>query len=290
MTETVQDVRTRAQVQGSARRAFRYRHPRLALWVALGFIVVLVLAGFFAPLPYDPSRPNPGAVLQPPSAEHWLGTDRFGFDVFSRLVASARLDIPLAAIGMLVSLLLGVPIGLVASAKHRWSERLMRGLDMFQAFPLLVLAIAVVALMGNRLENVVVAIAIINVPRFIRLVRSEALSLRESRFIEAAHAIGASPPRVMFRHLLPNMTGTILAQASLAVAHSIVVIAALSFLGIGVRSFDSSWGAMIQSGAQTITTGQWWAAMFPSIAVFLTIFAFNAMADVLQATSRGGQH
>jgi peptide/nickel transport system permease protein len=173
-------------------------------------------------------------------------------------------------------------LGLLASQRGRWGERIVRGLDVFQAFPLLILAIAVVALMGNNIENVVIAIAIINVPRFIRLVRSEGLTIRESRYIEAAHAIGATPVQVMRRHMLPNMTGVILAQASLAVAHSIVVIASLSFLGIGINAADPSWGAMIQTGAQNMTTGQWWVALFPGLAVFVTVLAFNAISHQLQ--------
>jgi peptide/nickel transport system permease protein len=261
----------------------RRRDRRWRLWVPLGAIVVVVLAGFFAPLPYDPTAPDATAVLTAPSGEHWLGTDRFGLDVFSRLVASAAKDIPLAAIGMMISLVLGVPLGLFASRKGRLGEWIVRALDMFQAFPLLILAIAVVALMGNKIENIVVAIAIINIPRFIRLVRSEGLTIRESRYIEAAHAVGAGDLRIMFRHLLPNMTGTILAQASLAVAHAVVVIAALSFLGIGISSSDTSWGAMIQTGAQNMTTGQWWVSLFPGVAVFLTVLCFNAVADALQS-------
>lgn len=261
----------------------RRRRIPWALVVPLGVIVVMVLAGFFAPLPHDPGSPDSSRVLEAPSADHWLGTDRFGLDVFSRLVASAALDVPLAVIGMFASLVVGVPLGLAASRKGPWGERIVRALDVFQAFPLLILAIAIVGLMGNNLNNIVMAIAIINVPRFIRLVRSEGLSIRESRYIEAAHAIGAGDLRVMFRHLLPNMTGTILAQASLAVAHAVVVIAALSFLGIGITSSEASWGAMIQTGAQNMTTGQWWVSLFPGLAVFLTVFCFNGVADWLQA-------
>jgi peptide/nickel transport system permease protein len=166
----------------------------------------------------------------------------------------------------------------------------MRGLDMFQSFPLLVLAIAIVALTGNKLHNVVFAIAFLNIPRFVRLVRSEALSLRESRFVEAAYAIGASRTRVMTRHLLPNMTGTILVRASLTAAQAIIVIAALSFLGIGVTPPTPSWGALIQSGAQNITTGQWWVSLFPGCAVFLTVLALNQVGDGLESILGRGAH
>jgi peptide/nickel transport system permease protein len=264
------------------RRRQRNVLARLRLVAPVAVLLALLVGAYLAPLPYDPRVPDPESTLQAPSGAHWLGTDKFGLDVFSRLIASAGLDIPLAVGGMAISLVIGVVLGLLASQRGRWGERIVRGLDVFQAFPLLILAIAVVALMGNNIENVVIAIAIINVPRFIRLVRSEGLTIRESRYIEAAHAIGATPVQVMRRHMLPNMTGVILAQASLAVAHSIVVIASLSFLGIGINAADPSWGAMIQTGAQNMTTGQWWVALFPGLAVFVTVMAFNAISHQLQ--------
>ena len=173
---------------------------------------------------------------------------------------------------------------MAASAKGRWGERVMRALDAFQAFPLLVLAVVVVTLTGNRLENVILAIVIINVPRFMRLIRSEVLPLRESRFIEAAVAIGASPARRMYRHILPNVVSIILVQCSLSAAHAIVVIAALSFLGIGVSPPEATWGAMIQAGAPYVMTGQWWVVTFPGLAVFLAVVCLNAIADGLAET------
>ena len=269
-------------VRTTSRGAMGRRLARLRRSLPVAVLVTLLAAAYLAPLPYDPRVPDAAATLMPPSRDHWMGTDKFGLDVFSRLVASAGVDIPLAMAGMAVSLVLGVLLGLLASQRGRWAERIVRVLDVFQAFPLLMLAIAVVALMGNKIQNVVIAIAIINVPRFIRLVRSEGLTIRESRYVEAAHAIGATPVQVMLRHMLPNMTGVILAQASLAVAHSIVVIASLSFLGIGMNAADPSWGAMIQTGAQNMTTGQWWVALFPGLAVFVTVLAFNSISDQLQ--------
>ena len=272
----VQTVR----LKSTARSAFGKGRWRPTL--AISFVVVLLTAAFFFPLPYSPVDPGTNPVLAPPSSAHLMGTDKFGLDIFSRVIASAGLDIPLALSGLLISMLVGVPLGLFASQPGRWGEFVVRGLDVFQAFPLLILAIAVVALMGNNIENVVVAIAIINVPRFIRLVRSEGLTIRESRYYEAARAVGAPGHRIMFKHMLPNMTGTILSQASLAAAHAIVVIAALSFLGIGINSADTSWGAMIQTGAQNITTGQWWASVFPGLAIFVTIICFNTVSHYLQ--------
>ncbi len=182
-----------------------------------------------------------------------------------------------------ISMVLGVPLGLLASTKNKWSERLMRGLDTFQAFPLLVLAIAIVSLTGNNLKNVVVAIGLINTPRFMRLVRADALAVRESRYVEAAISMGGSPLRILRRHVLPNVSGIILVQATLAAANAIVVISALSFVGIGVTPPTPSWGAMIRSGSQNIASGSWWMSVFPGVAVVIAVWALNKIADGVQA-------
>lgn len=254
---------------------------RRNLGITLGTTVLLLIVGaaFLAPLPHDPFRPDASMVFEAPSELHPLGTDSSGFDVLSRTVAAGRVDLPLALIATFISLAIGVPAGLAASAKGRLGEYVMRGLDVFQAFPLLVLAIVIVAITGNNLRNVAVAIVLINAPRFVRLTRSEALAVRESRFIEAARAMGATPRRVIVRHLLPNISGSILAQASLSAANAIVVIAALSFIGIGSSPSDASWGAMIRAGSQSMATGQWWISFGPGMAVFLTVVSFNAVAD-----------
>ena len=245
-------------------------------------LIAFILAAFFMPLPYDPLDPDAAATLKSPSGDHWFGTDRFGFDVLSRTVVAARLDLPLALSGALLSMVIGVPLGLLASTKGRIGEGVMRGLDAFQAFPLLILAVAIVTLRGNELENVVLAIAIINVPRFMRIVRSEVLSLRETRFVEAAIAFGAGRSRVMFRHLLPNVSGIVLALVSLAAAHAIIVIAALSFIGVGITPPDASWGAMIESGAGSIISGRWWVSLFSGLAVVVAIVSLNLVADGLE--------
>lgn len=249
--------------------------------VPLGVILLILLAGFFAPLPYGPSEHGP-PPMTPPSADNWFGTDLSGFDVFSRTVVAARLDLPLALAGTVFALLVGVPGGLVASAGGPWGERLMRGLDAFQAFPLVILAVAIVSLGGDNLAYVVLAIGLINIPRFMRIVRSQAMSLRQRRFVEAATAMGASRWRIMARHLLPNVSGAILVQASLSTAHAIIVIAALGFLGIGITPPDPSWGFMIRGGARSIPSGDWWVAFFPGLAVFVTVMSFNWMADELE--------
>ncbi len=253
----------------------------LGLWLGLAIVFGLLLAGFFLPLPYDPIKPDANAVLEPPSAAHWFGTDNLGFDVFSRVIAAAQRDLPLALGGALVAALIGVPLGLATTLKNRASNLIMRGLDAFQAFPLLVLAIALVTLTGNRLEMVVLAIIVIQTPRFVRLIRAEGLAIRESRFIEAAEAMGASPARILFVHLLPNVSGVVMVQLSIAAANALTVVAALSFLGIGVSPPTPSWGVMIQGGARLMTSGEWWVSLFPGLAVFLAVMSLNLIADEL---------
>ncbi|MTK05052.1 MULTISPECIES: ABC transporter permease [Micromonospora] len=265
--------------RGVQMRRMLRQHPGAALGVL--FILVLLLASLFAPLPYDPMGIDGGATLRSPGGEHWFGTDGAGGDIFSRVIYAARVDLSLALAGTVLSLVVGVLLGLAASSKGKGSERLVRGLDAFQAFPLLILALALVSLSGNKLYMVVVAIALINVPRFMRLLRSEVLSLRESRFIEAATATGASPRRIIFRHLLPNVWGIVLVQTSLTVANAIVVIASLSFLGIGVSPPTPSWGSMIRDGAGNMSSGEWWIAGFAGLAVVLCVLAFNQLADAI---------
>jgi peptide/nickel transport system permease protein len=247
-----------------------------------GVLLTMLLCAFLLPLPYHPTTPDPTSTLLPPSGEHWLGTDVSGFDVFSRVIAAGRRDLPLALGGALLSLVIGAVIGLVISRKGRFGERAMRMLDAFQSFPLIVLSVTIVSFSGNAIQNVIYAIVIINVPRFIRLVRSEALALRETRYIEAAHAIGAHPVRVMYRHMLPNVIDVCLVQMSLAAANAVIVIAALNFLGVGVSPPTPTWGSMIRDGGANVALGQWWIVAAPGVAVFLSVAALNLLADGIQ--------
>ncbi len=262
----------------------------LGLWVGLGIVIGMLLAALFLPLPYDPIKPNADVILLEPSSAYWMWTDSLGFDIFSRVIEAAQRDLPLALGGAVLSALIGVPLGLATTLRGRASALVMRGLDAFQAFPLLVLAIAIVTLTGNRLEMVIFAIVVIETPRMMRLIRSEGLAIRESRFIEAAEAIGASRGRILFVHLLPNVSGVVLVQTSLAAANALTVVAALSFLGSGVSPPDPSWGAMIQAGARQMVSGQWWVSLFPGMAVFLAVMALNLIADeldvIFERTSR----
>jgi peptide/nickel transport system permease protein len=190
-----------------------------------------------------------------------------------------QLDMTLAIAGAAISALIGIPLGLLASSGGTAAARLMRTLDVAQSFPLLVLAIVIVSLTGNELKNIVIAIVIVNTPQFIRLVRSEALAVRASRFVEAARAIGASPLRVHFVHVLPNVTATILAQTSLTVGSALITVAALGFLGIGITPPTPTWGGMIREGSLALVSGHWWIALFPGLAIFVFVLGVNSVAE-----------
>ncbi|GAA3463845.1 ABC transporter permease [Saccharothrix longispora] len=270
---------------GTAAWSFARANPGIVF--GGGVLLLMLLSAFFAPLPYGPTTPDPTSVLLSPSSDHVFGTDANGFDVFSRVVAAGRSDLPLALSGTLASLVLGLLIGLPLSTKSRYSEGFMRALDAFQSFPLIVLSVTIVSLTGNNIENIVYAIVIINGPRFIRLIRGEALAIRDGRFIEAAVATGARPRRIVFRHIMPNVVDVCLVQCSLTAANAVIVIAALNFLGIGVSPPDPTWGSMVQIGAQGIATGQWWVAMFPGVAIFIAIGSLNVLANGIQRRVEG---
>ena len=261
--------------------------------LALGYVLVvaIILLSLFAPLiaPYDPEQANPDAVLVPPSSSHVMGTDVSGMDVFSRVIYSGRIDLTIAVFGTLVSVLIGLPLGLIAGyfsgTKGVWgwiSEGLMRAADVLQAFPVFVLAIALVAALGASVRNVIIAIAFVNAPIYLRLLRTQALSLRERRFVEAARVAGSSELRIVFRHILPNAAAPAIVQLSVNMGWAVLLTAGLSFVGAGVQVPTPEWGSMIAIGAQNMITGQWWPALFPGIAVALTVLGFALVGDSLE--------
>lgn len=265
------------------------RHPLYAL----GYLLVLMVVVFaiFAPFiaPFGPERADATVVLQPPSAQHILGTDVSGMDVFSRVVYSARIDLTIAVFGTLFSLIIGSPLGLIAGyfsgTRGVWgwtSEGLMRAADVLQAFPVFVLAIALVAALGQSARNVIIAITFVNAPIYLRLLRTQALSLRERRFVEAARVAGNSEMRILFRHVLPNASAPAIVQLSVNMGWAVLLTAGLSFVGAGVRVPTPEWGSMIAVGAQNMITGQWWPALFPGIAIALTVLGFALVGDSLE--------
>jgi peptide/nickel transport system permease protein len=263
-----------AALSGAGRAALRHA----GLIAGAAYVIGMLLAGFFAPLPHSAVNPNPGAIMRPPGATYWFGTDQNGIDVFSRLIAAGRNDIPLAVTGAALALVVGVPIGVFASRSGWLANAFMRLLDLFQSLPLLVVALTIVALAGSHFSDVVVAISLINVPLFIRLARSEALTVRAHRYIEAVEAMGARDTWVSLRHIVPNILPVVFAQLSLSSGFALLVIAALGYLGIGVQPTTPSWGLMLNGGSQFIGSGQWWILVFPAAAIVLTVLSFNAIA------------
>ncbi|MFC5753229.1 ABC transporter permease [Actinomadura rugatobispora] len=270
-------VRTRKRERPAARRALR------GAWIGLGMLVLLFGGALAARFGAETDAIDVDAVLKAPSAEHWFGTDSSGRDVFVRTLAAGAADLPIALGGTLVALLAGTLLGLVAGTRNRFAEPIMRLVDGFQAFPLLILILVIVQISGGGTAVLVLTIAILNMPRFIRLTRAEALHIRESRYVFFAEVIGARRGHVLRRHILPNVSGAVLSQASVGGALALGAIGAMSFLGLGIAPPTPSWGAMVQSGATGITGGQWWPVLFPSLALVWAIVAFNLIADSLDA-------
>jgi peptide/nickel transport system permease protein len=218
-----------------------------------------------------------------------MGTDVSGMDIFSRVIYSGRIDLTIALFGTLFSLLIGSPLGLIAGyfsgTKGVWgwiSEGIMRSADVLQAFPVFVLAIGLVAALGQSVRNVIFAIAFVNAPIYLRLLRTQALSLRERRFVEAARVAGNSELRIVFRHILPNAAAPAIVQLSVTMGWAVLLTAGLSFVGAGVEVPTPEWGSMIAVGAQNMITGQWWPALFPGIAIALTVLGFALVGDSLE--------
>lgn len=266
------------------RRSKVYDYVSLA--AGLAPVALLYLAALFLPLPYSPTQPNVSAISLPPSSIHFFGTDASGFDIFSRTIAAARVDLPLAVGATFAAMLVGVPLGLAASSEHWHASALMRFVDALQSLPLLLVALAVVTVAGNHSGDVIFAIILVVAPMFVRIVRGGALAVRNSRFVEAAVVSGCRPLRVLRVHLLPNVLNLVLTQFAIGVAAAIIVIAGLNFLGVGTSPPTPDWGSMVATGAGVIDQGQWWVALFPGLAILLVIVCFNVIARSIEDLAR----
>jgi peptide/nickel transport system permease protein len=264
---------------------FYLRHDRGAM---LGFFIVgiMLLLVVAAPIlaTHDPTQANPQDFLQPPSQEHWFGTDASGLDIFSRVLYAPRVDMVIAVAGILLAIAIGCPLGVFVGyyPGGALSGLIMRIMDFAQSLPIFIMAMALVAALGQDITNVIYVIAIFNIPVFVRLMRSEALSLREIEYIEAARCAGNSDWRIIFRHLLPNSLAPALIQLSVSIGAAILLTAGLSFIGAGVRVPTPEWGLMIAQGAQNMITGQWWIAFFPGVAMSLAVLGFALVGDALR--------
>jgi peptide/nickel transport system permease protein len=246
---------------------------------------VLIFVGIFGPwiVPYDPIASDVANALMPPSAAHWAGTDQLGRDVFSRIVVAAQLDLAIAVSAVGISFALGAVIGaLCGYAGGRLDRSVGRFVDVLMAFPLFVLAMAMVAALGNRVENIVIATAIINLPFYIRFARAEVNIRRNLGWVEAARACGDSHVSVVLRFLLPNVLPAMVVQMSLNLGWAIINAAGLSFIGLGVKPPTPEWGIMVAEGARFISTGKWWLVAYPGLALMLAVLCFNLLGDGLR--------
>jgi peptide/nickel transport system permease protein len=252
----------------------------------LGYVIVLtaVAAGILAPLvaPFSPIEADSSHFLEPPSWQHLFGTDAVGMDIFSRTIYAPRIDLTIAIAGTLLSAVAGsftgALVGYFSAGRgiRVWlSYAVMRAADVLQAFPVFVFAIALVASFGQTIQTVVLAIAFVNAPIYLRLMRAQVMSIREMRYVEASLVAGLSDFRTILRHIVPNAMSPVLAQLSINVGWAILLTAGLSFIGAGVRAPTPEWGSMIAMGFQNVVTGQWWPSVFPGLALAITVFGFS---------------
>jgi peptide/nickel transport system permease protein len=251
------------------------------LAITLALVLIALLAPWLAP--HDPYATDPARALRSPSRAHPFGTGVFGEDVFSRVLWGTRLDLLIAGGAVGFALVLGGALGAVAGfAGGLTDEGCMRAMDVLQAFPNFVLALGIAAALGPSLPNLIVAIALTNVPVYARLMRSQVLTQRMAPYALAAVGVGNPVARVLFVHLLPNTWSPILVQATLQSGWAILQAAGLSFIGLGVRVPTPEWGVMIGMGVQQVTAGQWWVAFFPGVAIMVAVIGLNLLGDGLQ--------
>ncbi|MCW5744653.1 MAG: ABC transporter permease [Alphaproteobacteria bacterium] len=264
------------------------RHMRYVLsenpvtLLAFALFAVLVLAAVLGPslTPHDPLATDSTRALQPPSATYWFGTDQIGRDVFSRVLVATRLDLAIAMAAVVIAFVFGALGGAAAGYFGGWTERVIsRLVDTVMAFPLFVLAMGIVASMGNTVGNIVLATGIINFPIYARVARAEANIRRNAGFIEAARLSGNGEARILLMHIVPNILPIMAVQMSLTMGYAILNAAGLSFIGLGVRPPTPEWGIMVAEGAAFIVSGEWWVALFPGLALMLAVFCFNLLGD-----------
>jgi peptide/nickel transport system permease protein len=261
------------------RRLLRHRLGRIGLAISM----IVAFAAAFSPwvAPYDPSAIDYEAILAAPDGKYWLGTDEIGRDILSRIVEGARVSIQVVFLAIALAFVAGSLIGLASGYFGGLvDDVIMRIMDGLLAFPILVLALAIVAVLGPDLTNAMIAIAIVNVPGFARLVRGQVLSIRELEFVQAARALGASDLRIMLRHILPSVIGNVIVYASLRASTALITESSLSFLGLGAQPPTPTWGGMLATGMQYWDA--WWMSVFPGLAIFLSALALNFLGDGLR--------
>ncbi len=269
-----------------------YRRPSVLrrLWrqraalVGVFIIAALALAGVLAPIiaPYNPVKQDLAHVLLPPCPTHPLGTDHLGRDILSRIIYGARLSLFIGFLAVGLGLALGVPLGIVSGYYGGWADLVVQRLvDIMLSFPSFLLALSLVALLGVGLTNVILAVGVSTIPSFIRLTRGAVLVIREQTYIEAARAVGTGDGRILFRHILPNVTAPVVVQATLSLGVAVLMASGLGFLGLGVQPPTPEWGAMLGEGRNYIFSAPY-VATFPGLAIFLAVLGFNLVGDGLR--------
>ncbi|MCM3388491.1 ABC transporter permease [Ureibacillus chungkukjangi] len=275
------------KVVGPWKVAWRSFKKSKAALVGTAIVVFFILLAIFGPLIApeginEQKLSDPSLRLAPPSSDYWLGTDDFGRDIFSRVVYGARISLAVGFLSVILSVVAGSFLGVIAGFYGRFIDTIIsRIFDIMLAFPSILLAIAIVSILGPSLQNALIAIAIINIPNFGRLIRSKVLSVKEEEYIVAAKAIGMRDSRILWRHILPNSFSPVIVQGTLAIATAIIEAAALSFLGLGAEAPQPEWGKMLADARVHLMTAPW-TMFFPGLAIMLTVLGFNLMGDGLR--------
>jgi len=291
MNESATIISQAAAVVLKRQRNSMLRHARYVVsenpvtGFAFTLFVLIALCALIGPyvVPYNPLASDTTVTLKPPSLEHWFGTDQLGRDIFSRVVVATRLDFVIALASVALVFAMGGFAGVAAGYFGGWTDRIVsRIADTIMAFPLFVLAMGIVAALGNTVTNIVIATAIINFPLYARVARAEANVRREAGFVQAARLSGNGEFRIPLMYILPNIMPIMMVQISLTMGYAILNAAGLSFIGLGVRPPTPEWGIMVAEGAANIISGEWWIALFPGAALMLAVFCFNLLGDGLR--------
>ncbi len=280
---TVLAVRTIRRREGVRWRLWFGLRRNVLAWVAIVFLVTVAGAAVLAPAlaPHAPTDMHRKAKFAAPSETYLFGTDEFGRDTLSRLMFGGRISLTVGVSSVLAALLVGVPLGLASGFFRRFDNPIMRVMDIFLTFPDILLAIAVMAALGPTVRNVMIAIAIINVPIFARITRSLVLGAKQLAYVDAARTLGRTDAGIIGHHILPNVLAPLVVQATLSLGFAILTEAALSFLGLGTQPPTPSWGLMLNTARNYMEYSPW-VAVFPGLAIFLTVFSFNILGDVLR--------
>ncbi len=253
-------------------------------WIGLVVFLIVVVAAILAPVlaPFDPNDQNILEKLRAPTLEHWLGTDSFGRDTFSRLIYGARISLIIGVVSTLAAMVIGTAIGMLAGWHGgRLDTVTMQAMDVLLAFPSLILGLILVAMLGPSMVNIIIAIALTSIPPFARIARAPTIAVKEREFVDAGRALGYSDARILIVHILPNILPEILVMGSLWLANAIRTEASLAFVGLGVKPPTATWGGMIREGFENILDS-YWLALVPGVAILIVIFALNLLGDGLR--------